>query len=57
MWDDNSERFVKTEKEPIIMEIDGMFFFNYQNWLEGSGYYISADLEGDGDFETWREIR
>ena len=57
LWDDNSERFVKTEKEPIILEIDGMFFFNYQNWLEGSGYYISADLEGDGDFETWREIR
>ncbi len=57
LWDNQSERYVKTEKAPVVMAINGMFFFNYANWLDGSGYFISADLNGNGDFETWREIR
>ncbi len=57
LWDDQNERFVSTRNSPITMDINGMFFFNYKNWLEGKGNYISADLEGNGDFESWIEIQ
>ncbi len=56
LWDDVNERYFTTKKEPIRMDINGMFFFNYKNWLDGSGYYYSGDLDGNGDFETWAEI-
>ena len=56
LWDETMERYVATNKYPIKMGIDGMFFFNYKNWLDGDGYFFTGDLDGDSEFETWKEI-
>ena len=57
LWDDTNEKFISTKNSPIRMDINGMFFFNYKNWLGGSGSFFSGDLDGDSEFETWDEIR
>ncbi len=57
LWDAAGVNTISTGQSPINLDINGMFFFNYKNWLDGKGYYYSADVEGDGEFETWQRIR
>lgn len=55
-WDkDNNETVVKT-KSPIQMSINGMFYLDYRDWKPGTGLPIEADLDGDQEYETTKEL-
>ena len=58
LYDDEGELQVSTPKnKPITLKNNGMFFINYLDWQEGKGLMVEADLDGDDDYETLRELK
>lgn len=57
-WDDSGAAHTITASgnKAITMAVNGMFYINYRDWQEGKGFYIDADLDGDDEYETYKEI-
>ena len=58
LWDDEGDLHIITPKtKPISLKNNGMFFFNYVDWQNGEGLMVKADLDGDDEYETNRELK
>ncbi len=57
LWDNEKELHIEIpETNPITLNENGMFFFNYIDWQNGDGLMIRGDLDGNDSYETKRKL-